>query len=196
MRRSWIAAAFLLTILVLFRLSGAAFGEALPNFSPLPAVFVCSLVFFRGTLAWLLPTCAWLISNPFASLIQGSNPLANFGAEVTAIVALVAIGGLVVCLRKKLSSSTGSLLLAGVGAAVLFQVATGVVAWITYPLYEKTAAGLFASLWTGPVNATLPSWVFLRNLAAANLLFTSIWLVAQTTPALTMRPQTTRFSFR
>ena len=64
-----------------------------------------------------------------------------------------------------------------------FHVITCGGAWLTDPLYAKTLEGLYQSVWTGPVidgqPSALPSWVFLRNLTAANVLFTGLFLLAQ-----------------
>lgn len=158
----------MLLLLIGFRLMGAAGDWA--NFSPLPAVFLCSIVFLRGTQAWVLPIAAWLLSNPIASWLQGSNPFTETGAVLTAFVTLVAIGVLALSLRKypRLLPMLG----AGIAAALLFHLVTGVAAWLSYPLYPKNLLGLEQSLWSGPVNSPIPSWVFLRNMMVSNLLFT------------------------
>jgi len=164
----------MLLLLIGFRLLSAAGDWA--NFSPLPAVFLCSIVFLRGTQAWVLPIAAWLLSNPIASLIQGSNPFTESGAVLTAFITLVAIGALALPLRKhpRLLPMLG----AGIAAALLFHLVTGVAAWLSYPLYPKTLVGLEQSLWSGPVNSPIPSWVFLRNMICSNLLFTLAFAAA------------------
>lgn len=180
MRHPWIAGLFLLVLLIAFRVLGAAFTEQLPNFNPLPAVFLCSVIFFRGAKAWMIPLVAWMLSNPLATLIQGYNPLEAPGAEITALLTVIGIGLVALPLRSKATPVT--MIGASIAGALLFHFVTGVGAWLTYPLYEKSLSGLYASLWTGPVGAVLPSWVFLRNLAAANVLFTGICLLARRSP--------------
>ena len=177
MRSSWITGLILLVLLVAFRCLGAAFSNELPSFSPLPAFFLCSVVFFRGKQAWLLPLAAWLLSNPIATIIQGYNPIEQWAPVLTAFLTLLALGFMALPLRKHATVPT--LLGAGLVAALLFHLVTGVAAWISYPLYAKTLAGLFQSIWSGPTGAEIPSWAFLRNLAAANLLFTGLFLAAR-----------------
>ncbi|MEP4077765.1 DUF6580 family putative transport protein [Haloferula sp.] len=177
MRSSWITGLILLVLLVAFRCLGAAFAEQLPGFSPLPAFFLCSVVFFRGKQAWLLPLGAWLLSNPIATMIQGYNPIEQWAPVLTAFLTLLALGFLALPLRKHANVPT--MLGAGLVAAILFHLVTGVAAWLSYPLYPKDLTGLFQSLWSGPAGAEIPSWAFLRNLAAANLLFTGLFLAAR-----------------
>lgn len=195
MRSSWVTALVLLVLLVAFRCLSAAYSTQLPSFSPLPAFFLCSIVFFRGKQAWLLPLGAWLLSNPIATMLQGYNPIEQWAPVLTAFLTLLALGFMALPLRKH--ASAPMLLGAGLVAAVLFHLVTGVAAWIAYPAYAKTLTGLFQSLWTGPTGAEIPSWAFLRNLAAANVLFTGLFLAArhawlpapspQSTPAVTTR---------
>ena len=195
MRSSWITGIVLLALLIGFRCLGAAFSTELPSFSPLPAFFLCSVVFFRGKQAWLLPLAAWLLSNPIATILQGYNPIEQWAPVLTAFLTLLALGFMALPLRKNATVPTP--LGAGLVAPILFHLVTGVAAWISYPAYAKTLTGLFQSLWSGPTGAEIPSWAFLRNLAAANLLFTGMFLAARhvwlpasaskTTPVLTTR---------
>lgn len=178
MRNAWIPAATILALLVAFRILGATFATALPNFQPLPAFLLCSLVFFRGRKARLLTlavVAAWILSNPIASALQG-YPIAT-APVITAFLAVLATGLLVLPLRG--NPRPLAVLGAGLGAAVLFHLLTGIAGWIFDPRYARTALGLHQSLWSGLPSDVLPSWAFLRNLAAANLLFTALFLLAQ-----------------
>jgi hypothetical protein len=190
MRSSWVPALVLLVLLVAFRCLSAAYSTQLPSFSPLPAFFLCSIVFFRGKQAWLLPLAAWLLSNPIATMLQGFNPIEQWAPVLTAFLTLLGLGFLALPLRKH--TSAPMLLGAGLVAALLFHLVTGVAAWISYPAYAKTLTGLFQSLWSGPIGSEIPSWAFLRNLAAANVLFTGLFLAARHTwlqvPALESAP--------
>jgi hypothetical protein len=56
---------------------------------------------------------------------------------------------------------------------------TNGAAWIGSPLYPKSPLGLWQSLWAGPTGSPIPSWIFLRNMTAANLLFTAVFLSAR-----------------
>lgn len=175
MHRPWIPALVLVALLVAFRCLGASFSHELPNFQPLPALFLCSVVFLRGTKAWALPVIAWLVSNPIASLLQGYNPL-HFGVFI-AFAALLLTGGLALLIRT--SPTPARVAGGGLAAALLFHGITNAAVWIADPLYAKSLHGLWQSLWSGRPTDAMPSWVFLRNLAGANLLFTAVFLLAR-----------------
>jgi hypothetical protein len=190
MQRPSIPALVLLVLLVAFRCIGAAFSHELPNFQPLPALFLCSIVCLRGTKAWALPVAAWLISNPLASVLQGYNPFESGGGVLVAFLALLLTGAMALPLRK--SPSPALLLGGGVVAALVFHLLTNTAVWLADPTYPRSAEGLWQSLWSGRPIDLMPSWIFLRNLTAANLLFTALFLLARrswapaekTTPAL------------
>lgn len=177
MQRPWLTALFLLALLVGFRALGAAFSHQLPNFQPLPALFLCSIVFLRGTKAWALPVVAWLVSNPLASILQGYNPFESGGGVIVAFLALLLTGAMALPFRK--SPSTALLLGGGLVAALVFHLVTNTAVWLAEPLYAKSAGGLWQALWSGRPTDPMPSWVFLRNLAGANLLFTALFLLAR-----------------
>ena len=64
-------------------------------------------------------------------------------------------------------------------AALTFHLITNGAAWLGDPRYAKTLTGLAQSFWTGAPGDVLPSWVFLRNLTAANVLFTGLFLASR-----------------
>lgn len=175
MQRPWIPAVVLLALLVGFRCLGAAFSHEMPNFQPLPALFLCSIVFLRGTKAWALPMVAWLVSNPLASMLQGYAPFAH-GGVIVAFLALLLTGALALPLRK--SPSPALVLGGGVIAALLFHLVTNTVVWAGDPTYAKSGEGLWQALWSGRPGE-MPTWIFLRNLASANVLFTALFLLAR-----------------
>lgn len=180
MRSPWIPLAVMALLLIAFRVVGALFPYQLPNFQPLPAFLLCSLIAFRGTKSWLLPLgvcAAWLLSNPIVSWLQGGQAFGQPGPVITAFLAIVACGLLALPLRGKASS--WALLGAGLAAAVLFHAITSLTAWIFDPRYAKTLTGLVQATWTGLPGDVLPTWAFFRNLAAANLLFTGFFLAAR-----------------
>jgi hypothetical protein len=149
----------------------------MPNFQPLPALFLCSIVFLRGTKAWALPVIAWVISSPIASALQGHNPLDAGGGVIVAFLALLLTGAMALPFRK--SASPALLLGGGLVAAGVFHLVTNAAVWLADPLYAKSAGGLWQALWSGRPTDLMPSWIFLRNLAGANLLFTALFLLAR-----------------
>ena len=172
MKSTWLAAVVIALLLVAFRI--LAHFAGLHSFSPLPAIFLCSVVFLRGRQAWLLPLGAWLVSNPIMSVLQGSDPLSIIGPEATAFLTMLAIGLCALALRARPTALR--MLGAGILAGVLFHAVTGIVGWLAYPVYPKNLIGLEQSLWSGPAGSALPSWIFLRNLVCANIIFTAGFL--------------------
>ena len=171
MRSTTIAALLLIALMIPFRvLSAMGF---LPNFSPLPALFLCSLVFLRGRQAWLVPLAAWAVTDPLVSLIQGYPVL---GAHHAGILAGLA-GAIALALWLRKHPRPAIVLGGSLGAALLFYFGSNLVSFAFDPLYPKSLEGFVQAQWTGPAGLG-PTWVFLRNLAAANLLFSVLFLLA------------------
>ena len=163
--------ALIVVLLIAFRALGSAFPGTLPNFQPLAAVFFCGALLAPGWRGFAIPFAAWAITYPL-----GIGPVSDPAIFATTLLALIAVFFLG---KPFASKSVPVLLLGSVAAAVVFHLITNGAAWIGDPHYAKSPTGLWQSLWTGPADSTLPSWVFLRNLAAANVLFTGIFAVAQ-----------------
>jgi hypothetical protein len=158
-------------LLVAFRALGSAFPESLPNFQPLAAVFFCGAILASGWRGFAIPLAAWAITYPLGIGHVSDGPV--FTTTLLAFVAIYFLG-------KSLATKPPAALLAGsVAAALAFHIITNTAAWLGDPMYGKSLTGLWQSLWTGPAGSPLPSWVFLRNLAAANFLFTGIVLLAR-----------------
>jgi hypothetical protein len=157
-------------LLIAFRAIGSAFPETLPNFQPLAALFFCGALLAPGWRGFAIPFGAWAITYPL-----GIGPVSDLTIFVTTLLSLIAVFFLGKALTHK---GVPSLLLGSVAAAMLFHLITNGAAWLGDPLYAKTAAGFWQSIWTGPAGSPIPSWVFLRNLAAANLLFTALFALA------------------
>ena len=158
-------------LLIAFRVLGGVLPDTQPNFQPVTALFFCGALLAKGWRGFAIPFGIWAVTYPFA---QG--PIGDLAVFITTLIALT-----ITFFLGKAFSRYGipSLLFGSIAAAVLFHFITNSAAWIGDPLYEKSIVGLWQSLWTGPPGSPLPSWVFLRNLAAANLLFTGIFAGAQ-----------------
>lgn len=168
--------ALFLILIVAFRIIGSTFPETIPNFQPLAALFFCGAMISKNRLAWAIPLAAWLISYPAPALLQGDFSYLSPGVLMTTALAFTAV----FFLGKAMSGNAMPAILAGsLVAAIVFHVITNGLAWIGSPLYPKNLDGLVQSLWTGPLDSTIPNWVFLRNMAAANLLFTAVFLSAR-----------------
>lgn len=173
MRSSWIFLSSLVLVLIGFRLITAM--SFLPNFSPLPALLLCSLIYFRGYQAWLLPLGAWLLTDPLVSLIQG-YPMVG-GHHLSLLLGLAGAIGIGLLLRHR---ATPLRVMGGTAAAaILFYLLTNTVSFVLDPNYLKSAEGFLQAQWTGRPQDPMPTWVFLRNLLVANVLFTAGFLVAR-----------------
>lgn len=160
----------IVTLLLLFRVAGILFPEALPNFQPLAAVFFCGALLAPGWRGFALPFGIWAVTYPF-----GIGPVYSVPVFITTLSAFALI-----YLMGLASSKRGvpTLLAGSVVSAVVFHLITSGAAWIGEPMYPKTAEGLWQAIWSGPAGYG-PSWAFLRNLAAANLIFTAVFLLAR-----------------
>lgn len=168
--------ALILVLLAAFRLVGSAFPETLPNFQPLAALFFCGALIAKDWRGWAIPLAAWLVTYPAPALLEGNASHLSAGVLMVTALAFAAT----FFIGKSLSGKHAAVLIAGsVAAALAFHVLTNGAAWIGSPMYPKSPLGLWQSLWAGPVGSPIPSWVFLRNMTAANLLFTAIFLSAR-----------------
>ncbi|MES2437706.1 MAG: DUF6580 family putative transport protein [Verrucomicrobiota bacterium] len=159
-------------LLIAFRILGSILPDSQPNFQPLAAVFFCGALLAPGWRGFAIPVGIWAATYLFGKGPYVSDPtifLTTFGAFAATYF-----------LGKALAERKFPILLAGsILAAVVFHLITNGAAWLFDPMYEKSLTGLWQSLWAGPPGSTIPSWVFLRNLAAANLLFTAIFAGSQ-----------------
>jgi len=161
----------ILGLLIAFRLVGSVFPEALPNFQPLAALFFCGALLAPGWRGLAIPMGIWALTYPL-----GVGPVYNFPIFITTLIAL----GVTFLLGKAISKKgIPTLLVGSVAAAVVFHLITCGAAWLGDPMYEKSLTGFWQSVWTGPAHSQIPSWVFLRNLAAANVIFTGVFVLAQ-----------------
>ena len=162
----------LVAFLLVFRMSGAQLGWM--NFSPLPAILLLSIVCLKGNDRWLVPGLAWLISDPLVNQIQGS-PLLSWD-HLGLVLGVLSMLTMVPWMKRNFSPSKG--LVGCLGAAVIFFFVTNTVSFFSLPdLYARSFAGFVQAQWTGPIGLG-PTWIFLRNSCAANILFGSIFLLA------------------
>ena len=157
-------------LLIAFRVIGAAYPMALPNFQPLAALFFCGALIAPAWRGFALPLGIWILTFPL-----GSGHPQGPSLFLTTLAALTLTYFLGKWLSKK--GWTG-MLLGSVAATLVFHLITNSAAWLADPRYAKSLVGLWQSLWTGAPGDVLPSWVFLRNLGVANLIFTAAHLLA------------------
>jgi hypothetical protein len=180
----WLPAILMVLLLVGFRVLGSAMPETLPNFQPLPALLLCGVIFLNGTQRWLVPMIAWVVTDPLTSLIQHHSVIGWHHLEI----ALGLAATLAIALRIRRSTNWLNLLGAAALSALAFYFVTNTVSFFVDPLYPKTLTGFAQAQWTGPVGYG-PTWLFLRNLLAANLLFTTLFsLACRSLPQAFSRP--------
>lgn len=184
--------ALIIILLIAFRIVGSMFPETIPNFQPLAALFFCGAFIAKGWRAWAIPLAAWLITYPAPALMSGNAAWLGAPTLIGTALGFAATFFIGKALMKR---GLGSLLLGSLAAALAFHAITNGIAWAMSPMYPKNLAGIVQSLWTGPAGSAIPSWVFLRNMAAANVLFTAIFLSAHfalPTRAAAVHPQPAR----
>lgn len=170
----WLPAILLVLLLAGFRVLGSLFPQELSNWQPLPALLLCSVIFLQGSARWVLPLSVWVVTDPIVSAIQGYPLIGWHHVGIAAgLAATVAIG-----LRLRRQPGFLPVLLGAAGSAVAFYFLSNTVAFVTSSLYPKSLEGFAQAQWTGP-SGYGPTWVFLRNSLAANLLFTSLFLAAR-----------------
>jgi hypothetical protein len=170
--RRWYPFAAMLGLLIAFRLVGAWQGWM--NVSPLPALFLLSMACSSGRDRWLLPLSAWVISDPLLNVFYGQS----FWAwdQLGMVIGCLAIMWVASWVRNAFSVSRA--LLGSTVAAILFYFVTNTVSFFSLTeLYDRTWQGFWQAQWSGPVGLG-PTWVFLRNALVANLLFSSLFLLA------------------
>lgn len=144
------------------------------NVSPLPALWLMSLVCLSGRDRWLLPLAAWVISDPLLNMFYGQSLVVwdQWGLVLGLLSTLL----LIPWMKHSLSwtrALSGSAL-----SALLFYLVTNTVSFMSLPeFYERSWAGFYQAQWSGPEGLG-PTWVFLRNAVGANLLFTTFFLLA------------------
>jgi hypothetical protein len=158
-------------LLIAFRVMGSVFSDTLPNFQPLVAVFFCGAFLSPGWRGFAIPFAAWTITYPL-----GVGHVYDPSVFATTLLALVSVYFLG---KPFVGKKPTFLLLGSVAAAVVFHLITNTAAWIGDPLYAKTLTGFWQAVWTGPIGSVIPTWAFLRNMTAANVLFTGMIILAQ-----------------
>lgn len=158
-------------LLIAFRAIGALFPDQLPNFQPLAAVFFCGALLARSWSGMAIPAGVWLVTYPLGVGHTGS--LSVFAVTLFSFALIFLLG------QQLAKRGMAAMLFGSLAGAALFHLITCGIAWAVDPRYPTTLAGLAQSLWLGAPGDVLPSWVFLRNLAAANFLFTAVFLTAR-----------------
>ena len=143
------------------------------NFAPLAAIALCSAAYLPTKYKFTVPMIALLVSDIVLNIHYGFSMLSPF--VLSHYIAFAVIGCLGLLLQRRPSLKT--LLPASLAASLIFYVATNTVSWIFDPAYVKNFAGFIQAQTIGhPAWAATPSWMFFRNTAISDLLFTALFV--------------------
>ena len=149
-------------------------STGLSNFAPLAAIALCAAAYFPTKYKFTVPMIALLISDVVLNVSYGFSLFSPF--VMSHYIGFALVGGLGWLLRKQASWKT--LLPASIAGSVIFYVVTNAVSWLFEPGYPKNFAGLIQALTVGlPAYSATPSWMFFRNSAVSDLLFTGLFIL-------------------
>jgi hypothetical protein len=176
--RPALAVGLCIVLLAGFRVLRATLLPEFPNFSPVTAVAVCGAFLLPGTLGWILPLGALIVSDFLLALVLGYPALSSAQLVVWGtILALVGFARLVACGGFSPVRYFGSVL----GGGVFFYLVTNTASWLANPAYSRGLGGLWMSLTTG-LPGFPPTWMFFRNSLVSDFLFAgvllAVWAVA------------------
>lgn len=172
-----IPAFLLILVAIAFRILTAFFVHSdsigLMNFAPLAAIALCAAAYFPARYKFTVPMLALLVSDVVLNAHYGFSLFNPF--VVSHYIGFLIVGGLGLLLSGRASWKT--LLLASLVASLIFYLVTNTVSWIFDPAYAKNFAGFVQAQTTGhPAYATTPTWMFFRNTAVSDLLFTALFV--------------------
>src|SRR3954452_2552319 len=151
-------------------------STALSNFAPLAAIALCAAAYFPGKYKFTVPMIALLISDVVLNMSYGYSLFSPF--VMSHYIGFALVGWLGWMLRNRASMKT--ILPASIAASVIFYVVTCAVSWIFDPGYAKNFAGLIQSVTVGlPQYSATPSWMFFRNSAVSDRLFTGLFILCR-----------------
>jgi len=149
-------------------------STGLSNFAPLAAIALCAAAYFPTKYKFTVPMIALLISDIVLNVSYGFSLFSPF--VLSHYVGFALVGGLGLLLQNRASLKT--LLPASIAASLIFYIVTNAVSWLFDPGYPKNIGGLFQSLTVGvSAYSATPSWMFFRNSAVSDLLFTGLFIL-------------------
>lgn len=144
------------------------------NFAPLAAIALCSAAYLPKRYKFSLPMIALLISDVVLNAHYGFSLLSPF--VLSHYIGFALIGCLGLLLQSRTSLKT--LLPASIAASAIFYIITNTVSWLFDPGYTKNFAGFIQAQTIGlAAYSATPTWMFLRNSLAGDLLFTAVFVL-------------------
>jgi hypothetical protein len=183
-------AIFLLVFAAFFRVLRLEMLPEWSNFAPVMAIALCGALVLPGWLAFAVPLGALFLSDVVLNLHYGMAPIGwqdfvRYGCYGLGVASGISL--------RRLNAGLPLTLSAVAGNALFFYLVTNSISWLAEPAYAKTAAGWLQALTVG-VPGYPPTWTFLRNSLASDLLFTGAFLAAfhlttrRASPALATAP--------
>jgi len=146
----------------------------LSNFAPLAAIALCSAAYFPSKYKFAVPLLALFVSDVILNLHYGASILSPL--IVGRYLALVVIGCLGVLLSQRASWKT--LLPASLAASTILYLISNTFSWLSDPGYMKNFAGFIQAQTLGlPAYSATPTWMFFRNSAVSDVIFTSAFIL-------------------
>jgi hypothetical protein len=156
------------------------------NFAPLAAIALCAAAYFPTKYKFAVPMAALLVSDVVLNMHYGFSLLSPF--VLSHYIAFAIIGCLGLLLQGRASWKT--LLPASLVASLTFYVATNSVSWLFDPAYPKSFGGFVQAQTTGhPAYSATPTWMFFRNSAVSDLLFTGLFVLCMHLGRTTAQPR-------
>jgi len=178
------SAAWLILGSIVFRLLSSLFPEAVPNISPLMAVAFVGAIYLPLRWGWLVGSVSLLVTDlaflPLNYRTDGSM-FSAWTLVSLAVYALAGVMGLMVARRPSL----GKIAAGSVACSLLFYFAANTFSWWHnlaaplpgMPVYASSFAGWWQANTTG-LPGYVPTWTFLRNAVAGDLLFAFVLVFA------------------
>ena len=169
------AAFFLIFAVVSFRLTAGLSGmDGIANFSPMAAVVLCGAVFLPKRFAIAVPLGAMLITDIVLNLHYEVPVFSSFMLFTYVGFACIFIIGLQLRDRSDRGPYQWKLFGGAIAGTFIFYILSNTGAWLASPGYAKTLAGWWQSQTVG-LAPFPPSFLFLRNSLAADLIFTALF---------------------
>ena len=171
MNKNTLALALTLVVLAAaYRVFGAVYVSALPNFSPVMAMAFCSGLMLPGVLAVAAPLLCLFVSDLLLNA-HFNQPLVQPAMLAIYACYVFAIGTGSLLRHRGLPAVFGAVL----GNALLFYFVTNSLAWWGNPHYPQTPGGWVQALTVGQPGFA-PTWMFFRNSLISDFLFTGLFL--------------------